>query len=124
MCMKAIRFCSVIAALFLAAATQAQTEIPLSQGYNYDARIDDDTLFVATDNGIYAYALDKPDAAWKQYAFGGMKILNFCKLGKKIMADYYPQQPQGEYKQALLLLEDYGKTSTDISSETSICMER
>ncbi len=55
-------------ALLLATAVQAQVEIPLSQGYNYDARIDDDTLFVATDNGIYAYALDKPDAAWKQYA--------------------------------------------------------
>lgn len=97
-----------------------ETVIPLNQGINYDAKVYDDTLFVATDNGIYSYALNEQNAAWKEYAFGGMKILNFCKSGKKIMADNYPEQPQGEFKQALLLSEDFGKSSIDITPDDAM----
>jgi photosystem II stability/assembly factor-like uncharacterized protein len=101
-------------------SVMAQTVIPLNQGLCHDARIYGDTLFVATDNGLYSYALNEQNAAWKEYAFGGMKILNFCKSGKKIMADNYPKQPQGEFRQVLLLSEDFGKSSIDITPEDAI----
>jgi len=90
------------------------------EGRIHDAKVYDDTLFVAIDNGIYSYALKEQDAEWKPYAFNGMRILRFVKSGQKMMADYFPEQPQGEYKQQLLFSEDYGKTFNDITPTDAI----
>lgn len=90
------------------------------EGRIHDAKVYDDTLFVAIDNGIYSYALKEQDAEWKPYAFNGMRILRFVKSSQKMMADYFPEQPQGEYKQQLLFSEDYGKTFNDITPTDAI----
>lgn len=91
------------------------------EGRIYDAKVYDDTLFVAIDNGIYSYALKEQDAEWKPYAFSDMRIMGLVKSSGKIMVNYYPVQPQGETQRKYLLLsEDYGKTYSDITPEDAM----
>ena len=72
----------------------------------------DDTLFVATKNGIIYYPLQENGADWKTYAFNNMMIQSFVKSDSKLLAIY-----QSETGYELLRSSDYGNTFADITPE-------
>ncbi len=85
-------------------------DISLNQGWNCEARVYNDTLFVATDNGLFAYDLKEENAVWKPYAFSGMTILNFVKDGDSFLVISVSDQHR-----TLLRSLDKGVTVTDIT---------
>ncbi len=70
----------------------------------------DDTLFVATRNGIVYYPLKENDAEWKTYAFSDMRIYAFVKSGANLLAINL-----SETGFELLRSSDYGATYVDIT---------
>ena len=77
----------LLAALTSSICCMAQeTDLFLNKGYNYDMKVYDDTLFVASENGVFALSLKEGIRAWKPYAFDGMDITTFVKSGQKMIA--------------------------------------
>lgn len=72
-----------------------------------------DTLFVATNSGIYMKSF-KQDTEWKLYAFGGVPVTEFVKKGNQLLAISTGTK---DGKDSLLLLSnDNGKTCIDFTS--------
>ena len=118
---------TTLALLLTALSAQAQVEIPLNKGYNHDMKVYDDTLFVASENGVFALSLKEGGQAWKQYAFDGMDITTFVKSGQKMIAvqRIFTDSENGRIEsQKLLASYDYGRSFADItrySPENGYC---
>ena len=105
--------------LLAATAGMAQYRaIPLNQGGNNKARVYDDTLFVATGNGIFSYSIESKGSTWAAYAFEGRAVYDFVKSGSGILAVC-----DDNGRRVALVTGDKGKTFSDITpSDISACM--
>ena len=109
------RFLVVLTVFTISIAAVAQERtISLNSGWNYDAKIYDDTLFVACDKGLYAYPLKAESATWKAYAFENRTVYNFVKSGAHLMATTNETEVANR-KQSLLKSDDYGRTFSDVT---------
>ena len=97
----------------IAAIAQVET-IALNHGANLDAKIYDDTLYIASDEGLYAYPLNVKPATWKLYAFGNRKVFNFVKSGPCLLAVTDETEVSGR-QLSLQQSNDYGRTFTDVT---------
>ena len=120
----------LLAALTSSICCMAQeTDLFLNKGYNYDMKVYEDTLFVASENGVFALSLKEGSRAWKPYAFEGMDITTFVKSGQKMIAvqRIFTDSENGRIEeQKLLASYDYGMSFADItrySSEYGYCTE-
>ena len=98
-------------------ATAQEKYMPLETIFSYtfsDAKIYDDTLFVACENGLYAYSLKTENPKWEVYGFDGMNIRNFVKSDQKIMAVCHQQDDIARL--SLLLSYDKGSSYTNINA--------
>ena len=112
---------TVLLQVCLLAATAGMAQyraIPLNQGGNNKARVYDDTLFVATDNGIFSYPIESKGSTWAAYAFEGRAVYDFVKSGSGILAVC-----DDNGRRVVLVTGDKGKTFSDITpSDISACM--
>ena len=53
--------------------------LPSCPYYCHVAKIYDDTLFAASEKGLYAYPLRKENPKWEIYGFEGIEVANFVK---------------------------------------------
>ena len=60
--------------------------LPSCPYYCHVAKIYDDTLFAASEKGLYAYPLRKENPKWEIYGFEGIEVANFVKSGSKVLA--------------------------------------
>ena len=83
--------------------------------YHPPLKIYDDTLFVASSDGIYAYDLKEKDAELKPYAFEGLKMIHFAKSGARMLV-------AGMLDNTFVLLRsfDYGKTFENITPDDAV----
>lgn len=106
----------IIFGLLTGATMMAQETIVLNKGTIYCSRVLQDTLLVSTDNGIYSYALKEDNPNWEEYAFQGMRIVDFVKSGSKLMVVRQEGSAHGvDHTEHLLLSTDRGETINDIT---------
>ena len=105
----------------VAAVAQVKT-FSLNHGFNHDAKVYDDTLFVACDKGLYAYPLKVESGTWKVYAFENRIVYNFVKSGSHLLAVTNENEVAGR-KQSLLRSDDYGRTFSDVTPSEALVQE-
>ena len=105
----------------VAAVAQVKT-FSLNHGFNHDAKVYDDTLFVACNNGLYAYPLKVESGTWKVYAFENRIVYNFVKSGSHLLAVTNENEVAGR-KQSLLRSDDYGRTFSDVTPSEALVQE-
>ena len=105
----------------VAAVAQVKT-FSLNHGFNHDAKVYDDTLFVACNNGLYAYPLKVESGTWKVYAFENHIVYNFVKSGSHLLAVTNENEVAGR-KQSLLRSDDYGRTFSDVTPSEALVQE-
>lgn len=109
-------------------ATAQEKYMPLETRFNHDAKIYDDTLFMATEKGLYAYPLEADNPSWEVYGFDGMEIGSFVKSGSKIFATRFVAQVVEDRPfyhpyigtVSLLFSTDGGKTYTDATPDDMV----
>lgn len=118
----------LLAALTNSICCMAQkTDLFLNKGYNHDMKVYEDTLFVSSENGVFALSLKEEGQIWKPYAFDGMDITTFVKSGQKMIAvqRIFTDSENGRIEsQKLLASYDYGRSFADItrySPENGYC---
>ena len=114
------RFLLVLTTFMIGVAAVAQVKtFSLNHGFNHDAKVYDDTLFVACDKGLYAYPLKVESGTWKVYAFENRIVYNFVKSGSHLLAVTNENEVAGR-KQSLLRSDDYGRTFSDVTPSEAL----
>ena len=114
------RFLVVLTTFMIGVAAVAQVKtFSLNHGFNHDAKVYDDTLFVACNNGLYAYPLKVESGTWKVYAFENRIVYNFVKSGSHLLAVTNENEVAGR-KQSLLRSDDYGRTFSDVTPSEAL----
>ncbi len=114
------RFLLVLTTFTIGVAAVAQVKtFSLNHGFNHDAKVYDDTLFVACNNGLYAYPLKVESGTWKVYAFENRIVYNFVKSGSHLLAVTNENEVAGR-KQSLLRSDDYGRTFSDVTPSEAL----
>ena len=114
------RFLLVLTTFMIGVAAVAQVKtFSLNHGFNHDAKVYDDTLFVACNNGLYAYPLKVESGTWKVYAFENRIVYNFVKSGSHLLAVTNENEVAGR-KQSLLRSDDYGRTFSDVTPSEAL----
>ncbi len=114
------RFLLVLTTFTIGVAAVAQVKtFSLNHGFNHDAKVYDDTLFVACNNGLYAYPLKVESGTWKVYAFENRIVYNFVKSGSHLLAVTNENEVAGR-KQSLLRSDDYGRTFSDATPSEAL----
>ena len=117
------RFLLVLTTFMIGVAAVAQVKtFSLNHGFNHDAKVYDDTLFVACNNGLYAYPLKVESGTWKVYAFENRIVYNFVKSGSHLLAVTNENEVAGR-KQSLLRSDDYGRTFSDVTPSEALVQE-
>lgn len=90
------------------------------QGENSQPRmhIEDDSLYVCTNKGLYVKDLTNDDSVWQLVGFDGLPLQDFARCGKDLMALRYNQG--GEF---LFLSHDGGQTYEDVTPDV-FCHEK
>ncbi|MBQ3768855.1 MAG: DUF3244 domain-containing protein [Prevotella sp.] len=117
------RFLLILTTFMIGVAAVAQVKtFSLNHGFNHDAKVYDDTLFVACDKGLYAYPLKVESGTWKVYAFENRIVYNFVKSGSHLLAVTNENEVAGR-KQSLLRSDDYGRTFSDVTPSEALVQE-
>jgi hypothetical protein len=117
------RFLLILTTFMIGVAAVAQVKtFSLNHGFNHDAKVYDDTLFVACNNGLYAYPLKVESGTWKVYAFENRIVYNFVKSGSHLLAVTNENEVAGR-KQSLLRSDDYGRTFSDVTPSEALVQE-